>query len=139
MAALLVAGACAKETPAVVDASVSEACPLRLSVSSAATGWSVAQGDSSARLVGITFYDGAPKHEASLVPDSTTRVGDADVAVWVLPKASERKNWLSCRYERTTAVVSRPLASSMHSAEVTYDAKASIEGLPVVLKLVLKP
>lgn len=122
-----------------VDTQVSGPCPLRLSVNTPATGWTVTQGDTSARLVGITFYDGAPKEEASLVPDSTTHVGDTDVAVWVFPKTGGRAQWLACRYERTGAVVARALAPSVRSASATYDAKGSIEGLPTILKLVLKP
>lgn len=121
------------------DTPASDPCPLHLAVGASPDAWGVPQGDSSARLVGVTFYDGAPKEGASLVPDSTTAVGNSDTAVWLLSASHGRESWLSCRYEGTNVVLSRPLASTIHRAEATYDSRAQIDGLPAILGLVLKP
>ena len=85
-------------------------------------GWSVQQHKSGHRLAGVTFYDGPPASEASLVYDETKTEGDDWIATWRFP-ANAGGYWIACRYEATTMELARALPPAVSVCRVAYDKR----------------
>lgn len=83
-------------------------------------GWSVQQHKSGHRLAGVTFYEGLPSAEASLVYDETATKGDDWIASWRFPP-NAGGYWMVCRYEATTMELARALPSAVTVCHVAYD------------------
>jgi len=94
-------------------AQAESACPATVAVeqraSAPAPDWTVSYSGYETAVAGVTFFDGPPSQQASLVPDSEKPSGDNIIQVWQLAK-SDRGYWIQCNYANTTAQISRRLA-----------------------------
>jgi len=85
-------------------------------------GWTVTQRRTGHRLAGVTFFDGPPSENASLVYDTTSASGDDWIATWRFP-TSARGYWILCRYEATTIELARMLPPAVTVCHVAYDKR----------------
>lgn len=112
-------------------------CPGNISVKQSLVnkepGWREGASETPILLAGVTFFDGPPEQKASLVYDSETLLKGKQVAVWRF--GSQSQIWISCRYSGTTVVLSQPLSKSTSTCKVTYNAKQTIDGLPVIERI----
>ncbi len=97
-------------------------------------GWSVAMDDLPHRLAGITFFDGKPEEKASLAPDSEAKAAGKSVSTWNFGSGG-RSEWVACRYAWTTVTLTRELPKPVRSCAVTYNARQSLAGLPLIEKI----
>jgi hypothetical protein len=89
-------------------------------------GWTAAQDKTPQILAGITFFDGPPEQEASLVYDTYTKSKAADVAVWHFAPTSHI--WISCGYHSTAVKLSKPLPAKTTECRVTYSREVHLDG-----------
>lgn len=82
------------------------------------------------RLAMITFYDGPPEEEASLVYDTLKKSAGKEIATWQIRPG--RKTWVVCTYEGTKAVWKRALPSAIKTCSVAYDPQNKVAGLPSI-------
>jgi hypothetical protein len=101
-------------------------CPPLIAVEERAAevpeGWTVHKRKTGHRVLGVTFYDGPPSEDASLVYDETTTNGDDWIATWKFAP-SERGYWILCRYEATTIELMRALPPTVSVCRVVYDKR----------------
>jgi hypothetical protein len=114
-------------------------CPDAVDVKQTGTApiaeWSVSYSSTPTRLGMVTFYNGSPKEEASLVYDSWIDAKDASTATWKLPK-DVRGYWIKCSYRGTSMELSKALSSTISSCRVTYDRQStSSAGLPAIKRI----
>jgi len=94
--------------------------------------WSVSYSTSPNQLEMVTFYNGPPKDEASLVYDDFVSIKDSSLATWKFPK-DPRGYWVKCSYRGTTLELSKALSPTMSSCRVTYSRDAGLpSGLPPI-------
>jgi len=86
-------------------------------------------------LAGITFYDGPPSEQASLVYDQIKHGKSQDVASWTFSPQKDRPIWLTCSYAGTVVELSRSLPPQIKTCTVTYDPQEHIAGLPAIKKI----
>jgi len=97
--------------------------------------WSVSYSAMPNRLDMVTFYDGPPKDEASLVYDDFVKAKDSSTATWKFPRQA-RAYWVKCSYAGTTLELSRPLPLTVSSCRVIYDRDARFPaGLPAIKRI----
>jgi hypothetical protein len=97
--------------------------------------WSVSYSALPNRLEMVTFYNGPPKDEASLVYDDIVRAKDSSTATWTLAKDA-RGYWVKCSYASTTLELFKALPPTVSSCRVTYDRQAnSPAGLPTIRRI----
>jgi len=87
------------------------------------------------QLMGLTFFDGDPKDEASLAPDDEVKSGGKIVSTWSFPPGNARGTYLQCAFTDTTIVLQRKLEAAITKCAVTYDAHEEVGGLPAILKI----
>lgn len=97
--------------------------------------WSVSYSTAPLQLEMVTFYDGPPKDEASLVYDDFRTMKDSAVATWKFAKGT-RGYWVKCSYRGTTMELSKALPPSVSTCRVTYNREAGLPtGLPAVKQI----
>ena len=111
-------------------------CPDTVSVTQTGTApapeWTVSYSATPVQVEMVTFFNGPPKEEASLVYDTWANAKDTSVATWRFPKDS-RGYWIKCSYRRTSMELSKALPPTISSCRVTYDRQSSSSsGLPAV-------
>jgi hypothetical protein len=114
-------------------------CPDAVSVKQAgvapAPEWSVSYSGTPNELEMVTFYNGPPKDEASLVYDDFAKAKDSSTATWRFPK-DPRGYWVKCSYRGTTLELSKALPPTVSTCRVTYDRQAaSTAGLPAIKRI----
>ena len=101
-------------------------CPPTITVeervSERPDGWTVTQRKTGHPMAGVTFYDGPPSEEASLVYDETKASGDEWIATWHFTPGP-RPFWIECRYENTTMQLAHPLPPTVTVCRVAYDKR----------------
>jgi len=80
----------------------------------------------------ITFFDGPPEENASLVNDSTSRIGGKDIATWRFGASRVRPLWVACGYSGTSISLARNLPTNIRSCSVTYNPRQQVGGLPLI-------
>ena len=103
--------------------------PVRQIATEVPTGWTAAVSAAPVRLAAVTFFDGKPEEEASLVYDRMTPGRTGNRATWTFQSTSHI--WLSCSYSGTNVVLSRPLPG-VTRCTVTYKRDSTVTGLPEV-------
>jgi hypothetical protein len=88
-------------------------CPPSITVteqpaSAVGSEWSVRNSGATHPLSHVSFYDGDPKQNASIVPQREFRSGADDVAVWLFG-TSDVPMWLACHYRATSLFLTRQL------------------------------
>jgi hypothetical protein len=88
-------------------------------------GWKGSVSDTPNRFINVMIYDGPPEQMASLVPTKQGRLGNKEFATWDLRPISKpaRESWISCFYDGTNAVLSRPLPKDVTECTVTYNPR----------------
>jgi len=108
-------------------------CPPTVAVRQVATdippGWTTGTSPAPVQLAGLTFFDGPPEEEASLVYDRTTPARTGTLAIWTFQPASHI--WLSCNYSGTSVVLSKPLPP-VKRCTVLYKKDTTVAGLPLI-------
>lgn len=114
-------------------------CPATISVKQTIEktpdGWTAGEDKTPHNLSGITFFDGPPEQEASLVYDNMTKRGGLEYGVWHFTPNSSPGSWLSCRYSSTSVTLSKRLPAATSECTVTYNPKETVDGLPAVQKI----
>jgi len=83
----------------------------------------------------VTFFDGPPDDQASLVYDDFAKEKDSSIATWQLPR-NPRGYWIKCSYSNTTLELARSLPEATASCQVTYSrAATSGQGLPLIERI----
>lgn len=125
-------------TAAVAKAAeVEAACPtsiaVRQNIAGVPQGWTSAV-DSNARteLASVTFFDGPPSEQASLVYDSESHAGKKRTATWRFNQDTKRAVWMQCSYAATAVVLSKRLPEQVSECTVTYETDVSVAGMPQV-------
>jgi len=95
-------------------------------------------GESASPLMGITFFDGDPKDEASLAPDDEKKVTGTTVSTWKFAGSDKSSTFVRCSYFGTSVQLQRRLVPAPGTCTVTYDANVSTGGLPTILKIACK-
>ena len=111
-------------------------CPKTVQVRQVATdvpaGWTAGQGTMPVTVSHITFFDGKPEEEASLVYDHMTAGRTTNRAEWKFAPGSHI--WLSCSYNGTNLVLSKELVG-VQRCVVIYRRNGQSSGLPPVDKI----
>jgi hypothetical protein len=115
--------------------------PLPLSIAarpapvSLPEGWQVAAQTTPCNLRSLTVFDGLPREQASLVPDTDQALpGGRGLLTWTLAPVSAAGTWVALSYSCKTLVLSRPLPAAAIGFRVTYDPRVRQDGLPKILK-----
>ena len=111
---------------AAADSLCPETVSAKQTGASPAPEWSVSYSNMPSQLEMITFYNGPPKDEASLVYDRLVRAKDSSTAMWKFVQ-DPRGYWVKCSYRGTTLELSKPLPSTVSRCRVTNDREV---GLP---------
>jgi hypothetical protein len=119
-------------------------CPASLSVdqkaAAAPAGWTVGYDkDRPSIVAGITFFDGPPDEQASLVYDSTVPGKAKWTAVWTFDPAPPKGIFLTCRYAGTTATLSRRLPAGTRECRVVFNKAVKVDGFDQVESIACKP
>jgi len=113
-----------------ISRALDQYCPkeitTRQAIENAPPGWTAASDKTPQILAGITFFDGPPEQEASLVYDSYTKSKTVDVALWRFDRSAHI--WLSCSYHATAVKLSKPLPAQTTECRVTYSREVHIDG-----------
>jgi len=80
----------------------------------------------------VTFFDGKPEDNASLVYDEIVDTKDGSRATWRLNPDSERGYYLVCSYEKPAKPVSQKLSPKLTSCVVDYGKPFKKSNLPPV-------
>jgi hypothetical protein len=111
-------------------------CPVRLETrQSAKDPYELVHGNDASPLMGVTFFDGDPKDEASLAPDNETKVAATTVSTWKFVTDDKLGIFVRCSYFGTSLELQRRLVPPPGMCAVTYDDKVSTGGLPTILKI----
>lgn len=117
-------------------------CPSAISarqqLASPVAGWTAMQSDTPHNLAGITFYDGPPSDNASLVYDRITHGKTEQVATWTFAAKRDRPIWLACSYAGTSIQLTKSLPATITTCTVTYDPQQTIDGMPMIKKIACK-
>ena len=92
----------------------------------------------TARLSMVTFFDGKPEEQASLVYDEIVETKDGSRATWHLTPDSERGYYLVCTYEKPAKPVKQKLSPKLTSCVVDYAKPAGASKLPPVRSIQCK-
>jgi hypothetical protein len=80
----------------------------------------------------VTFFDGKPEEQASLVYDELTTNKDGSRALWRLTPHAPRGYYLVCIYEKTSKTITRQLSPKLSECVVDYGKPAAQSKLPTV-------
>jgi hypothetical protein len=93
---------------------------------------------STTRLSMVTFFDGKPEEQASLVYDEIVDTKDGSRATWRLTPDSERGYYLVCTYEKPAKPVTQKLSPKVTTCIVDYGKPAEASKLPPVRSIECK-
>ncbi len=80
----------------------------------------------------VTFFEGTPEQQASLVYDDLTTTNDGSRALWHLTPHAPQGYSLVCTYENTGKTVTRQLSPKLSECVVDYGKPAKQSQLPPV-------
>jgi len=118
-----------------------DVCPARLETRQSAKApypYQLVSGDGASPLMGVTFFDGDPKDEASLAPDSEKKAAGRTESKWKFAADDKLGTFVRCSYFGTSLQLQRRLVPTPGMCAVTYDDKISTGGLPTILKITCK-
>jgi hypothetical protein len=122
-------------------AAETDICPARLETRQSAKApypFQLVSGDDASPLMGVTFFDGDPKDEASLAPDNEKKSAGTTVSTWKFAADDKLGTFVRCSYFGTSLQLQRRLVPTPGTCAVTYDDKVSTGGLPTILKIICK-
>jgi hypothetical protein len=99
-------------------------------------GWKPATKKSEQALAAITFFDGPPEQEASLVYDSYVKGKASDLAVWKFDRSQHL--WMECSYQATAIMLSKALPEGTTECQVTYSREVQVDGYPEIKQVICK-
>ena len=80
----------------------------------------------------VTFFDGKPVEQVSLVYDEIVATKDGSRATWHLAPDSARGYYLVCTYQKSAKPVTQRLAPKLTTCLVDYGKPAGASKLPPV-------
>ncbi len=80
----------------------------------------------------VTFFEGKPEEQASLVYDELTTNKDGSRALWRLTPNTARGYYAVCTYEKTEKTITRQLSPKLSECVVDYGKPAAPSKLPPV-------
>ena len=86
----------------------------------------------------VTFFDGKPEEQASLVYDEIVNTKDGSRATWRLHPDSERGYYLVCTYQKPAKPVTQRLSPKLTMCIVDYGKPAEKSKLPPVRSISCK-
>jgi hypothetical protein len=86
----------------------------------------------------VTFFDGRPEEQASLVYDEIVATKDGSRATWRLQPDSARGYYLVCTYEKPAKPVTQKLSPKVTNCVVEYGKPAQSSKLPPVRSIQCK-
>jgi len=86
----------------------------------------------------VTFFDGKPEDQASLVYDEIINTKEGSRATWRLNAGSERSYYLVCTYEKPVKPVTQKLSPKLTGCTVDYGKPAEKSKLPPVRSIECK-
>lgn len=117
-------------------------CPVTIDVheevATLPAGWSATYDNAPHRLAGITFYDGPPKENASLVYDDLAKSAGKRIARCHFAPTAGRPTWIACRYSATAVVLTKALPATVSGCTVTYDSTQQLAAEPVIKNISCK-
>jgi len=119
-------------------AAESDICPAHLETQQSAKApypFQAVPDKHASPLMGITFFDGDPKDEASLAPDREKKLAATTVSTWTFDAGKKGSTFVRCSYFSTSVQLQRPLTPTPGTCAVTYDDKTFTGGLPTILKI----
>jgi hypothetical protein len=131
--ALLLALLISRFPLAAQTASCPDSITVKQSLDKPPDGWSAVSDNSPNNLAGITFFNGPPDQQSSLVYDKWTRRNGLAYADWRFPKSTAI--WITCRYALTNVVLAKQLPPETTQCTVTYDPKVQVAGSPSIKKI----
>lgn len=104
-------------------------CPrsidVKQAISTVPSGWAVEYETTGNTLTQVTFFDGPPSEKASLVYDRYVKSKTGkDTATWTFSPQSKYSHYIACRYNDTSATLSRKLPDNTTECKVVYDSKS---------------
>lgn len=122
-------------------AAETDICPARLETRQSAKApypYQLVPSNDASPLMGVTFFDGDPKDEASLAPDNEKKAAGTTVSTWKFAADDKLGTFVRCSYFGTSLQLQRRLVPTPGTCAVTYDDKVSTGGLPTILKITCK-
>jgi hypothetical protein len=116
-------------------------CPAHLETRQSAKApypYQLVPSNDASPLMGVTFFDGDPKDEASLAPDNGKKAAGTTVSTWKFAADDKLGIFVRCSYLGTALQLQRRLVPTPGTCAVTYDDKVSTGGLPTILKITCK-
>ena len=114
-------------------------CPSEIEtqqqLTGAVPGWHDLRAKTPHRLNQITFFDGHPDEQASLVPDTTKSVKGPEISTWQFASKAGRRLWIACGYAGTTISLIQELPEALRTCSVMYDPRARLAGQPRISNL----
>ena len=86
----------------------------------------------------VTFFDGAPENQASLVYDAIVKTKEGSRATWRLNSDSGHGYYLVCTYEKPAKPITKKLSPKLTACVVEYGKPAGRGKLPPVRSLACK-
>jgi len=86
----------------------------------------------------VTFFDGKPEEQASLVYDQIVDTKDGSRATWRLDPHAERGYYLVCTYDKPAKPVEQKLSPKLTTCVVEYGKPAGKGKLPPVRAIACK-
>lgn len=115
-------------------------CPKTIhtkqSIESVPQGWKAANGKGEHSLAAITFFDGPPEQEASLVYDSYAKGTKTDLATWRFDPSQHL--WVYCIYQGTDITLAKPLADKTTECRVRYSRTIHLDGYEQIEQITCK-
>ena len=110
-------------------ATYSGVCPatvaVRQELSAPVPGWTSGFNEAPHVLAAVTFFEGPPKENASLVYDSYRKLPASELATWRFDPAALRSAgrsiWIVCGFSRTSVTLAKSLPRNTVECSVTYD------------------
>jgi hypothetical protein len=134
---ILLAGVAILPTPGIAadEALCPDAVKVQQSGTAPAPGWSVSYSKAPNELEMVTFFNGPPQDEASLVYDEWIDAKAESIATWKFPK-DPRGYWVRCSYRGTTMEIAKALPASLASCRVIYERRTNgASGLPAIKRI----
>jgi hypothetical protein len=118
-----------------------DVCPAHLETRQSAKApypYQLVPSEDASPLMGVTFFDGDPKDEASLAPDDEKKAAGTSVSTWKFATDDKSGTFVRCSYFGTSLQLQRRLVPTPGTCAVTYDDKTFTGGLPTILKITCK-
>jgi hypothetical protein len=100
--------------------------------------WQAGRADEKPMVKVVTVFDGAPKEQASLVPDNEVKSKTAPYTVWTFDPKGKRPVWVQVQYTGTSLNLAQALPAGTRELRVYYEPGQSVDGYGVIRQVVYR-